>query len=181
MNIHWNKYLLVRVTSGVSLVLLWAGRMLEHDCFVLDRSSRGWAESPIEVHVHLFGLSACISTYSPTLLFVLQKCVISSHRIFPDRDDVTTWGILLVEMCLIYTNITDIELDNVEAATMNTGSYLEREWSERGWITQQGHRPALISSASSCIKPSHYFQCSIKSIADVKILSVQLYMYCKNT
>ena len=53
----------------------------------------------------------------PTLLFVLQKCVISSHCIFPDRDDVT---ILEEEMCLIYTNITDIELDNVEPGTMNT-------------------------------------------------------------
>ena len=106
------------------LLLLWAGRMLEHDCFVLDRSSRGRAESPIEFHVHLFGLSACISTYSPTLLFVLQKCVISSHRIFPDRDDVTiVRALILVEMCLIYTNITDIELDNVEAATMDTESH----------------------------------------------------------
>ena len=90
INIHCNKYLLVRVTSGVSAAAVGCGRMLEHDCFVLDRSSRGRAESPIEFHVHLFGLSACISTYSPTLLFVLQKCVISSHRIFPDRDDVTT-------------------------------------------------------------------------------------------
>ena len=55
----------------------------------------------------------------PTLLFVLQKCVISSisHCIYPDRDDVT---ILEEEMCLIYTNITDIELDSVEPGTMNT-------------------------------------------------------------
>ena len=53
----------------------------------------------------------------PTLLFVLQKYVISYHRIFPDRDDVT---ILEEEMCLIYTNITDIELDSVEPGTMNT-------------------------------------------------------------
>ena len=79
--IYWSESL------QVYLLLLWAGRMLEHDCFVLDRSSRGRAESPIEFHVHLFGLSAYISNYTP---LCLQMYVISSHRIFPDRDDVTT-------------------------------------------------------------------------------------------
>ena len=95
----------------------------------------------------------------PTLLFVLQKCVISSHCIFPDRDDVT---ILEEEMCLIYTNITDIELDSVEPGTMNTETEstpleLSRSRRESGvsGVNHTAGTPALISSASSCIQPIH--------------------------